>query len=214
MTANFNKYKQGIIFLVIILFSLSGYSQAETSKWKLQLAFGLNSPNGDGFVTGFEAKSMNFPTINFGVQHMFSRTMGAKLDYGYNRFSSDDGSTEIKTNYSRINAQLVYDGTKTFGFLPERLGLMGHAGPGFSIMKPLANFGDNKDSYLNVMAGVEIHYNASETFSVYTDLSYILGLSGDKTYDPVSEGYGTFNGNLFAVTIGVSVSLSGCYYCD
>ena len=64
------------------------------------------------------------------------------------------------------------------------------------------------------MAGIEVHYNVSETFSVYTDFAYILSFSGDKAYDPISEGYGTFNGNLFAVTIGVSVSLSGCYYCN
>ena len=48
----------------------------------------------------------------------------------------------------------------------------------------------------------------------FTDISYIYSFSGDKTYNPISEDFGTFNGNLFAVTFGVSVSLSGCYYCD
>jgi len=214
MTSNFNKYKNTVVALAFIFISSIGYTQAETSKWKLQLAFGFNYPNIDGFFPGFEAEQINFPTINIGVQHMFTKTMGAKLDFGYNRFSNADNSAEFKTNYSRINAQFVYDATKTFGFLPERIGLVGHAGPGYSIVKPLGNFGDNKQSFLNVMAGIEIHYNVSETFSVFTDLAYILGLSGDKTYDPISEGFGTFDGNLFAVTFGVSVSLSGCYYCD
>ena len=214
MTSNFNKYKTAFVVIVFILMSSIGYTQVETSKWKLQLAFGFNYPNVDGFVSGFEAKPINFPTINLGLQHMFTKTIGAKFDYGYNRFSNADDSAEFKTNYSRINVQLVYDGTRTFGFLPERIGLVGHAGPGFTIVKPLGNFGDNKESYLNAIAGIEVHYNVSETFSVYTDFSYVLSFSGDKIYDPISEGYGTFNGNLFAVTLGVSVSLSGCYYCD
>ena len=198
----------------ILLISVSANTQSDTSKWKMQLAFGFNYPNVDGFVSGFEAKSLNFPTINIGVQHMFSRTKGVKLDFGYNRFTNADTSVEFKTNYTRINAQFVYDATTVLGFLPAAIGLVGHVGPGYSIVKPLGNYGDNKLSFLNAMAGIEIHYSISETFSVFTDVSYIFSFSGDKTYDPISEGFGTFNGNLFAVTFGVSVSLSGCYYCD
>lgn len=213
MTSNFKKYKKVVLF-GFMLISVIGYTQSDTSKWKLQLAFGFNSPNVDGFVTGFEAKAINFPTINIGVQHMFTKTKGVKLDFGYNRFSNTDNSAEFKTNYSRINAQFVYDATTVFGFLPTQIGLVGHIGPGFSTVKPLGSFGDNKTSFINAMAGIEVHYNMSETFSVFTDFSYIFSLSGDETYNPISEGFGTFNGNLFTVTIGVSVSLSGCYYCD
>ncbi|MCH7523762.1 MAG: cell envelope biogenesis protein OmpA [Bacteroidetes bacterium] len=214
MASNFKKYTNVVLLLGFILISVIGYAQTETNKWKLQLAFGFNYPNVDGFVSGFEAKPVNFPTINIGVQHMFTKTKGVKLDFGYNRFSNADNSAEFKTNYSRINAQFVYDATLVFGFLPAKIGLVGHVGPGFSIIKPLGNFGANKTSFFNVIAGVEIHYNVSKTFSVFTDISYIYSFSGDKTYNPISEGFGTFNGNLFAVTFGVSVSLSGCYYCD
>ena len=214
MTSNFKIYKNVFLLTGFLLISVIGNTQSDTSKWKLQLAFGFNYPNIDGFVSGFEAKPLNFPTINIGVQHMFTRTKGVKLDFGYNRFSNADNSLEFKTNYSRINAQFVYDATTVFGFLPTAISLIGHAGPGFSIVKPLGNYGDNKISFLNAMAGIEIHYSISETFSVFTDVSYIYSFSGDKTYNPISEGFGTFNGNLFAVTFGVSVSLSGCYYCD
>ena len=214
MTSNFKKYKKVVLLLGFILISVNGHSQSETSKWKLQLAFGFNYPDVDGFVSGFEAKPINFPTINLGVQHMFTRTIGAKLDFGYNRFSNVNGSAVFKTNYTRINAQFVYDTTEIFRFLPVQIGLVAHAGPGFSIIKPLGNFGENKTSFLNTIAGVELHYNVSETFSVFTDVSYIHSFARNKTYNPISEGFGTFNKNLFAVTLGVSVSLSGCYYCD
>lgn len=214
MTSNFKIYKNAFLLIGSLLISVIGNTQSDTSKWKMQLAFGFNYPNIDGFVSGFEVKPLNFPTINIGVQHMFTRTKGVKLDFGYNRFTNADTSAEFKTNYTRINAQFVYDATTVFGFLPVAIGLVGHVGPGFSIVKPLGNYGDNKTSFLNAMAGIEIHYSISETFSVFTDVSYIYSFSGDKTYNPISEGFGTFNGNLFAVTFGVSVSLSGCYYCD
>ena len=208
------KYKKVIFIILFLLIPIFGFSQAETSKWKLQLAFGFNNPNSDGFVSGFEAKPLNFPTINFGVQHMFTSTKGVKLDFGYNRFSNADDSAEFKTNYSRVNAQFVYDATHVFGFLPSQIGLVGHAGIGYSVVKPLGNFGDNKTSFLNAIAGFEVHYIVSETFSIFSDFSYIYSFSGDKMYDPISEGFGTFNGNLFTLTFGISVSLSGCQYCD
>ena len=145
---------------------------------------------------------------------MFNQKMGAKLDFGYNRFSNAKTSAEFKTNYTRVNAQFVYDATTTLVLLPSQMGLIGHAGPGMSFIKPLGNFGDNKHSFFNAIAGLEVHYRFSQTFSVYTDASYILSFSENKTYNPITDGYGTFNGNLLTLTIGVSVSLSGCQYCD
>lgn len=214
MNIFFNKLKQLVLILFLGSYSLLGFAQSETSKWKVQIAFGFNYPDVDGFVTGFEAKPVNFPTINLGVQHMFKQNMGAKLDFGYNRFSNAENSSEFKTNYSRINAQFVYDPTNQLRFLPGPIGLVAHAGPGMSFIRPLGNYGDNKLSFFNGLAGMEIHYRISQTVSVFTDVSYIMSFSGDKVYDPISEGYGTFNNNLFNITLGLSVSLSGCQYCD
>ena len=194
--------------------SFANFGQSDTSKWKAQIAFGFNYPDVDGFVPGFEAKPVNFPTINLGVQHMFTQNMGAKLDLGYNRFSNVEESAEFKTNYTRINAQFVYDASRDIGFLPPSIGMVGHVGPGMSFIKPLGTYGDNKHSFFNAMAGVEFHYRIAKTVSAYVDGSYIYSFSGDKTYDPISEGYGTFNNNLFNITLGISVSLSGCQYCD
>ena len=214
MNISFAKLKQSVLLVCVCLISFSNFSQSETSKWKAQIAFGFNYPDVDGFVPTFEAKPVNFPTINLGIQHMFTQNMGAKLDFGYNRFSNADDSTEFKTNYTRINAQFVYDATRDFRFLPPSVGMVGHVGPGMSFIKPLGYYVDNEHSFFNAMAGVEVNYRIAKTVSAYVDGSYILSFSGDKTYDPISKGYGTFNNNLFNITLGVTVSLSGCQYCD
>jgi len=201
-------------FVVILVFisCFAGQAQNDTSTIKAQFSLGLNSPYKNGFVDGFEGKSINFPTVNLGLQYMFSRKLGAKLDYGFSRISNEDNTSEFKLNYSRINGQLVYNASSIFSFLPQNMGTFLHAGPGLTSVKPLGNFTQNKTSNLNAMAGIEFHFGVSDKLSVYVDTSYIIGFG--KDFNPVSSGYGSFNGNLLTVTLGVSISLSGCYYCE
>lgn len=199
------------LLVVTLLFTAFSFAQKNTNKWKAQIALGLNSPSQSGFVEGFESKSVNFPTVNAGLQRMFKPQFGAKLDFGFNRFSSDGDSPEFKINYTRINVQAVFDPMKYITFLPEQIGLVAHAGPGYTSIKPLGDFTDNKVSFLNVMAGLEIHYGLSEYMSIYSDVSYVLGLG--KDFDPVIDGFGSFNGNLLTITFGITFSLSGCVYC-
>ena len=211
MTSNFKSHKSNILALLLILMVRVGFSQ-DTSTFKAQIALGVNSPSSDGFVDNFESNSLNFPTVNLGLQYFFSSKFGAKLDYGFNRFSNAESSPEFKVNYSRVNAQLVYNATRVFNFLPSRMGTFIHAGPGFSMIKPLGNYAQNDTSFLNAMAGMEFHYGLSDALSVYLDASYIMGF--DKDFDPMTTGFGSFNGDLLTITVGLSISLSGCYYCE
>ncbi|WP_370478983.1 outer membrane beta-barrel protein [Tamlana flava] len=200
------------IWLAVMLFfyAFPGMSQGDTSTVKAQFALGVNNPSSNGFVSNFEANSINFPSINLGLQYMFMQKFGAKLDYGFNRFSNVDNTPEFKVNYSRINLQLVYDASNVMNF-SNRLGLFFHAGPGFSILKPLGDYTENNTSYLNFLGGLELHYGVSDKLTVYLDTSYILGFG--KEFNPISDGFGSFNGDMLTITIGASISLSGCYYC-
>lgn len=210
MTSNFKLNTQFWLVLAFLLVGFSSFSQGDTSTVKAQFALGVNSPSSNGFVDDFQANSINFPTINLGVQYMFKPLLGAKLDFGFNRFSNIDNTPDFKVNYSRINIQVVYDASIITSF-SDRMGAFIHAGPGFSMIKPLGNFGKNKTSYLNAMGGIELHYGISDKLSVYLDTSYIFGFG--KDFNPVSDGFGSFNGDLLTITFGASISLSGCYYC-
>lgn len=212
MPLNFKVFKNTCLPVVFLLYGFFGFSQGDTSTVKAQFALGVNSPSQNGFVDSFESKSINFPSINLGIQYMFKPKIGAKLDFGYNRFSNLSNTPEFKVNYTRLNAQLVYDATHVLGFLSPQMGTFIHAGPGFSTIKPLGNYTQNDTSFLNVMGGIEFHYGISDTLSIYLDGSYILGLG--KDFNPVSEGFGSFNGNILTLTIGAAISLSGCQYCD
>lgn len=207
--------KQYLFFFSIVFMTLNSNAQlGKRSEWKALVAVGFNNPLSNGFIEGSYAQRINFPTVNLGVQHMLKSNYGVKLDYGFNRSKSHDESLDFKINYSRINAQFVFDPSQYIGFLPSRLRTILHAGPGFSFVKPLGNLGDNKQSFLNIMGGMELHFAINERVSVYGDLSYIYGLTSLDDYDPVLSGLGAFNGNVLNATIGLAVSLSGCQFCD
>ncbi|TWO34739.1 outer membrane beta-barrel protein [Seonamhaeicola sediminis] len=212
MNLNFKIFKLAFVFLSCFFVTNCSFSQEGTSLMKAQFGLGINSPSSSGFVGDFEGKGINFPTVDLGLQYMFSSSLGAKLDYSFSRVSNNDNTPQFKLNYSRINAQLMYDVNNIFTFLPPRVGVFFHAGPGYSTVKPLGNYTENKKSFLNIMAGMQCHYGLSDTLSIYTDVSYINGFR--KDFNPISSGYGSFNGNMLTVTFGVSISLSGCYFCD
>ena len=212
MTSNFKPLKKTFFATACMMCWFIGLSQGDTSTFKAQIALGLNSQSKDGFVSDFESKSISLPTVNLGVQYMFKPKLGAKLDFGFNRFTNLDNTPEFKVNYSRINTQLVYNASRFFGYISPRIGVFPHAGPGFTFVTPLAGYQENKTSFLNVMGGLELHYGLSNTVSAYADASYVLGFADD--FSPVSSGFGSFNGNILTVTVGLSLSLSGCYYCE
>lgn len=206
------KNKSFVFIIFFTFFSFFGFSQMDSNTIKAQFALGVNNPSLDGFVSSFEPQVVNFPSINLGVQYMFKPLLGAKLDFGYNRFSNSNSTAEFKVNYTRFNAQLVYNTSRLTSFLPKPMATFVHAGPGYTAIKPLGNYPQNDTSFLNAMAGVEFHYGLSEKLSMYVDVSYIYGFA--KDFDPISSGFGSFNGNVLTLTIGASISLSGCKYCD
>lgn len=208
-------FKQYLFFFIVVFMTLQTHAQfREVDKWKALFALGVNYPTTDGFVDGTYAQAVNFPTVNLGLQHMLKRQYGVRLDFGFNRFKNDADSPEFKINYSRINAQFVYNPSEYLGFLPQRLSTYAHAGPGVAFVKPLGNLGDNKQTYLNLNMGLEFHYAINEKVAIYTDISYLWGVTSLDDYDPVLSGLGAFNGSVFNLTFGLAVSLSGCQFCD
>lgn len=206
------QHQHNLLFGLLFLIAFQAVSQRATEQWKGQVSIGVNNPIENDQNGAYFSKYINFPTVNLGIQHMFSEQLGAKLDFGFNRSSNDDESPEFKLNYSRVNVQVVYNFSELLSFLPERISVIGHAGPGVTFTKPLGNFSENTYTYLNVLGGFEVHYALSETLSVYSDLGYALSLSGAEDYDVNVDGF-SFNGDLIYLSFGVSFSLSGCQYC-
>jgi len=213
MTSINNKYKRLLLSLICLNIMCFSFAQRDTDRLRFQFAIGVNNPIDAGENDGYYTKTLNLPTVNLGVQYMFTPQLGGKLDFGFNRAKSADGSEEFKLNYSRVNAQIVYDFSNVIGFLPESMSILAHAGPGLSFTKPLGNDSENKYTYLNGLIGIEIHYKLSRKLSIFGDVGYAKSFSGKNKYDTAIDGY-SFNGDLVYGTIGISVALSGCRYCN
>ena len=213
MTSNIKNYKHAVLLMLGFLCVTMSLAQADYEKWKLQFAVGVNNPIDPNDPDRlYYSKLVNFPTLNIGVQHMFSSSLGAKLDFGYNKSVNHKNSLPYKLNYWRVNAQFVYDFYDMLTFLPPQINLVAHVGPGISISQPLNPYTQNKYTYANLLTGLELHYGISETFSVYGDISYVFGLSSADKYDEALDGF-SFNHDFMYATIGVSIALSGCQYC-
>lgn len=206
------EFKTIAICVCLLMVTFSGFSQENTSRWKVLFALGINSPDTKGFVPGYKAKPVNFPAITMGLQHMMGQDYGVKLDYSFNRFSADDNSEPFKTNYSRVNIQALYDLTSVFTFMPVETGMIIHSGVGMSFIKPLNDLKENKESYFNFIAGMEFHYRIKRTISLFVDGTLVFGKK--KDFENITEGFGAFRGNLLNISAGVAISLSGCYYCN
>ena len=200
-----------LLFLALITTSVC-VAQRDVEKWKLKVALGVNNTIDQEENVGYFSKQINFPTINLGVEHMFTRNFGAKFDLGYNRSSEAENSLPYKLNYTRLNVQAVYDFKDLITFLPRKISVVAHAGPGFSMTKPLSNFGNNTNNFVNVLGGLEVHYRLTESLSIYADGSYVYSLSNKNEYEVNRDGF-SFNGDLAYVAFGVSISLSGYNYC-
>ena len=206
-----NKFR---ICLLVLLTSLCTYSQTLT----LDLGLGINSPSND-FIEPYKAKSVNGLTVDAGVRYMFKKKLGVKLDVGFNRYANDDSSPEFKANLTRVNLQAYYnlwDDLYNIQIrLPERLAIFVHAGPGFSMLKPLSEpFNGNKSSNLNVLAGLAVHYGISDRLSVFLDGSNFFNFGQKISYEGANLP-DTIGTSMFNLTLGISVSInSGCYYCQ
>lgn len=214
MTFIKNKYKRPLLCLLFFSVISLSFGQGDTEKVRLQLAVGINNPIDNGENDGYYAKDINLPTINFGIRYMFKpNKLGAKLDVGYNRSKSDLGSLEFKLNYTRVNAQIVYDFNSLLNFLPQEMSIQAHAGSGISFTKPLLNDSENTYTYLNGLLGLDVYYSLSRKLSIFVDVAYAKSLTSKDKYDVIVDGY-SFNGDLVYATVGLSVALSGCRYCD
>lgn len=200
---------------IIASFCISlSFSQRESEKWKAQFSLGVNSPFQSNFIEGFSAESINGPIVNVGIQHLFSKQVGFKLDYGFNRISKLGDVSAFKINYSRVDAQLVVDLSPWIPLIKDRTKLISHGGFGYSWSTPLANNVVNKLSYLNGIIGTEFHYYLTQLMSLYFDFSYIKGLTSNDLSKMDNGGLAAFNGDMINIAVGLTFSLSGCYNCN
>ena len=204
--------KHFLLLMLITTFNFA-FAQSETEVFRLQIGLGVNSPLGADIAPQFDAKIVNIPSVQFGLRYVFKRNLGAKLDIHYNRFSSTGTDRAFKLNYTRVNLEGVYNVSDKLKFLSTRSRIMVHLGPGLSMSKPLGIYSAHSATFLNLNAGVAYEFALSKRVSLFSDLNYTHSFASENAYDVIIDGY-SFNGAMIQVSVGISMALSGCKYCE
>lgn len=191
------KYK---ITLLALLLSFTSFSQRVHDQYSFEAEYGFN--------VGSPPTVMNFAHWGISFRYMMERNWGIKFDFAKDRFT--DNESDSGSNHTRVSVQVVNNIGRTLNSMTmngETLGMLGHAGLGYSSLT--SNTLPNTDNMLHLIVGLTPQYRISDSFALYVDASYILNLSQHFRYDGLypNDGIGTkkaFSGSVINASVGIS----------
>jgi len=195
------KYK---ITLLALLLSFIAFSQKSKIRTDDQYSFEAEY----GLSLGSSPRIMDMEHWGISFRYMMDRNWGLKFDFAKDRFSEDVESVTVAGNYTRISIQAVNNLGRTLNSMTmngERLGLLGHAGLGYSSLTSDQYTGT--DNIMHLIIGLTPQYKISNSFAVYVDASYIMNYSQHLGFNglyPNGVGPKTFTGSLVNASLGIS----------
>lgn len=185
------------VCIVILLFGQLLFSQKEYGRLSLELTTGLHVP----FTSNKTIETsdyIGFKHINFGGRYMFTKKIGVKLGYRFDRFEQADNH-----NFGNSYHVLSLEGVYNLGRLrneeryeERRFGLLGHLGitytmafPEFPVGTQMTGlfgsrpFGDHKYEQMGgLIFGLTPQYKLSKYFALVADISYLYNLEHQYAY--------------------------------
>lgn len=177
------------------------------NKWSIELNGGVNKTTG-AMTSGFYTATPNLFHADLGVRYMFNPKFGLKLDFGYDKLKEGKESFAFDSNYFRTDLQGVINLGRVLNFetWTNRIGLLGHAGFGVSM---LTSDGFNGEDYMaNGIAGLTTQVRLSNSVALTADFTGII--NGNQTYnfDGMSQTTAkAFNGSIFNASLGLTFYL-------
>jgi len=203
--------------------AFGAHAQNDFNKWSIDVNGGFNKPMAP-MTPGYYSPTLNLGHADLGLRYMFNEKFGAKLDYGFGKFtntSDTDSYAPFETSYSRFNLQGVANLGRIMNWetFTRRVNLLGHAGAGMGVVTPKENeWADHKDNVYNFILGLTGQIKLGERVALNADVSTILNGRQDVSFDGArsihAEGgeynghYGV-NGTWWTGTLGLSIYLGG-----
>ena len=206
-----------ISFSFILINSFSIYCQT-TNK----IAVGLNIGAHDGIKNTGEGSTKIYQLHHYNIhgRYMLNNRFGIKVDAAYDKFKWT--RLDNPTNYYRISIQPTINLTDIlrYGSLNKKIGLLFHAGLGYSFMKnkgitdnleptsPLMELG-SIDKMMHSIVGLTPQFKINERICINADLSMLFHVRQNRTFDfqyqlPAEAG---FTGSFINLSIGASYYL-------
>lgn len=215
-----------------------GFAQYEDyNTWSVELNGGLSSFNkfligtGDiypvgyssgGTVDGIKVQNDGFNLnplhLNLGVRKMFSPALGLRLGFNYDNIKNTAANQpNFDVTYMGVNTQLYFNINQITNakLLWNRLNLLAHFGPGFSMFNvddkySVSEFSKNHtDKLFTITGGLTTQFRITDRFALTADISntwfgnHQLMIDGSKTTS--NKGY--MDASVLNVSAGLTVYL-------
>jgi len=188
--------KKLICFFIFLFSTTFAFSQSNTNQDQRRLSLTINggtsfgdfSESGNFMSSHFSVDTKN--TFSFGAGLQYALTPAWSLELGYQRTQIEGTEISFRTNMDLISLKNIINLNQLFfvNRISDRVNPFLTLGVGYDMFHydgPQAEFSDDATSY---NAGVGIAYKLSNTFDLFTQYEYHLGIN---SVDNEREGWGS-----------------------
>lgn len=206
-----------VVFVSSLVFVNAQETESDNTdynKWSVEVNGGLSKPT-KPFTRGYYVGTFEFNSLHgdLGVRYMLNPKFGLKADFGYDKLENSDSSATFETSYIRFNLQGVVNIGRVLNFedWTNTLGLLGHAGIGYGMIKGDNLSGNEFTDKVDVfMAGLTGQVKISDRFVLNADFTAINNMEQIKTWDGKSSlisRRGFEKNFIYNATVGFTVYL-------
>lgn len=204
------------LFLVFSFHFLFFSQENNNNKFSVDFNLGITNPF-SALSPNYYANYVDLFHSDLGLRYMPKEQLGLKLDFGFDRFRNDkfgvySESLPFKSFYFRTNLQGVVNFGKILHFTDwtKKIGLIGHAGAGFSITVGDSATNSNsstrlKDQMINLIYGVTPQFKVNDRLALNLDLTLISNLNQSYNFDFKSTATSKYG-------LVANISIGGSYY--
>lgn len=194
-----------VLVTVLLLFSATISAQGrDYNRFSIAISTGLHVPlaPGDGIS---RSKYIAFKQFQLSGRYMFSKRVGIKGHYGFNRFADPDRK-DMGVSFNRFGVEGVVNVGRLLNVdfhIREQLGLLFHTGLGVTFANPTGSTAT--DHIGNILAGFTGEYKISNQMALMGDLTYLANIRQHSGYNGASLNAGEkgLSGGFVNVSIGI-----------
>lgn len=194
-----------VLFALLLVSSLS-FAQYRFNQFSIEAGAGYVLA-GNPYNNSYDSNFSGFRHVDLGVRYMIDENYGVRLTYANDRFLQTNGS-KVGISYNKIGVDGIYNLGRLIDLAytsNENVGLLGHAGVGYTMAKPLGE--SVTDRIGTITLGLTPQFKLGENTVFYTDLSANInmkqhrGFDGSFAYENRKSTIGTFYNLSFGLMI-------------
>ena len=196
-----------LLFVLLFVSSLS-VAQYRFNQFSMEAGAGYVLA-GNPYSEAYNSNFSGFRHIDLGVRYMINENYGVRLTYANDRFLQSNGS-KVGISYNRIGVDGIYNLGRLIDLAyasNENVGLLGHAGVGYTMAKPLGE--SVTDRIGTISLGLTPQFKLGENTVFYVDLSSNINVKQHRGFDGgnVYENRKATLGSFYNLSFGLMIYL-------